>query len=56
MTSPQFCSSSYGAAGMTSLNFVPVFSFSSFLLYGTTGVNSLKFCFSLLTATGVTSL
>ena len=48
MTSPDFCSSIYGATGVTSLRCC-----SS--LYGAIGVTSLKFCSSIYGATGVTS-
>ena len=41
MTSLKFCSSIYGATGVTSLKFC-----SS--IYGATGVTSLKFCSSFL--------
>ena len=50
MTSLKFCSSIYGATGVTSLRCCSIF----FFFFGATGVTSLKFCSSIYGANGVT--
>ena len=49
MTSLKFCSSFYGATGVTTLTSCSVF------FCGAIGVTSLEFCSSFCVATGVTS-